>query len=208
MVNVSWRLWGRRKGLNKINSHCDIKDANPFEKYDRQYESKQEKIVELDAKIRAKEDEFIEKLKLGHIESSSKRNLKEYIKTLKNQRHLILTEIDCIAKNWDTAMRKWLRSGPPKKSGRKSKSAVVFKSARELKNKTPEFESINASEDEADVEMTEEEALSPNDKKTCDNVADHEVLVLDVDENDNISKMSQKDVLVKMVLMKIMLTYC
>ena len=40
-----------------------------------------------------------------------------------------------ISKNWDTAIRKWERQGPPKQKERRPKSSVVFKTALQLKSK-------------------------------------------------------------------------
>ena len=138
IVNVNWRLFGRHKALQKINSmeiHYDTRTANPFEKYDRMYKRKQEEIIEIDKTINEKQDEFTEKLQKGLIDSSSRRTLRELIDTFKKKRDLVLVEIDIIGKNWDTAMRKWIRTGPPKKRGRKPKTTIVYKTARELKKK-------------------------------------------------------------------------
>ena len=69
-----------------------------------------------------------------------------------------MTEIDCIAKAWDSAMRKYIRTGPPKKRGRKPKKAVVFKTAAELKKEKQDKAPIEVDDSSADssiVDVTE-----------------------------------------------------
>ena len=112
----------------------------------------------MNKKIEAKVNDKIERTKKGSLSTSSKTDINNLISLLKERRTLLMTEIDCIAKAWDSAMRKYIRTGPPKKRGRKPKKAVVFKTAAELKkekqDKAP-IEVDDSSADSSSVDVTE-----------------------------------------------------
>lgn len=141
IVLLNWKLYGRHRALQKIHHkeiHFDVAKVDPFQKYDNQYLRKQNEILEVDKEIEKSIEEKIERLKQGSIDVQGRRSFDSLIAMGKKRRESLLVELDVIAKNWDTAMRKWIRTGPPKKRGRKSKSAVVFKTAKELKEKNGE----------------------------------------------------------------------
>ena len=161
LVIEKWRIYGRRLALLEIKRaeiHYDTSKSDPFHKYDVSYMQKQTQIESLNKKIEAKVNDKIERIKQGSLSTSSKTDINNLISLLKERRTLLMTEIDCIAKAWDSAMRKYIRTGPPKKRGRKPKKAVVFKTAAELKkeklDKAP-IEVDDSSADSSSVDVTE-----------------------------------------------------
>ncbi|KAL3862802.1 hypothetical protein ACJMK2_008748, partial [Sinanodonta woodiana] len=108
LVNIGWRFKQRKN------------------KYKSEYTRAQTEILELDGKIQEKEKELFEQIRKGIIGQQSKNIF---------FRNELMCFIDSIAKNWEVAVRKWEQCGPPKKKkrGRKTTSAVVFKTASELK---------------------------------------------------------------------------
>lgn len=173
LINVQWRFINRQECL----SEKSIEGKQFFQKYEQQVKDKKDTIGKLDKEIMEKENHLYSSIREGTISGQSKKVMHELLHQLKKSRDVEMGILDSISKNWETAIRKYEKKGPPQKRGRKPKSSVVFKTAKQLKTQDKsedmEVETINIDETEI-TSTSKKDKVQEEENEVPEEVIDNE----------------------------------
>lgn len=150
MTNMEWRYRKRQERLSQRSE--TLKSNAYFDKYKRQVKEKQEKIAQLDDEITSDEEKMFKSIKEGTITGTMKQVMHQHIAKLKKERDVEMGNLESISKNWETAIRKWERQGPPKQKERRPKSSVAL----QLKSKGSHTSDIDSDNQEM-VDITDQQ---------------------------------------------------